>query len=98
MLILTLAAASILMVLAMVRFSAAIAAEDMRPSAVNAWGLLYAAAWGVIVVVLVRMIRDTDAAWPQTLATVTLIAGAWGTFQAFWVWLWLSIERSNARV
>jgi hypothetical protein len=28
---------------------------------------------------------------------VTLVAGGWGTFQAFWVWGWLSIERTNAR-
>jgi hypothetical protein len=53
-LLLTLAVASILMVLAMVRFSAALVAEPERPSAVKGWGLIYAAAWGVIVMVMVR--------------------------------------------
>jgi hypothetical protein len=28
-------------------------------------------------------------------ATLTLAAVGWGTFQAFWLWLWFSIERTN---
>jgi len=96
-LVLTLAVASILMVVAMVQFSTAIVAEPERPSAIKGWGLAYAAAWAAIVTVMVRGAIAADAAWPQTLAAVTFAAGGWGTFQAFWVWLWLSLERTNAR-
>ena len=96
-LVLTLAAVSILMVFAMVRFSTAIVAEPEQPSAVKGWGLTYAVTWGVIVVMMVRGAIAAEAAWPQALAGVALVAGGWGTFQAFWVWLWLSIERTNAR-
>lgn len=63
--ILTLAAASILMVLAMVRFSAAIVAEPEQPSAVKGWRLIYFAAWGAIVVVMVQGAIGADAMWPQ---------------------------------
>ena len=27
----------------------------------------------------------------------TLVAVGWGTFQAGWLWLWFSLERTNAR-
>jgi hypothetical protein len=96
-LLLTFAATSILMVVAMVHFSVAIVAEAEQPTAVKRWGLIYAAAWGVIVMVMVRGAIAADVAWPQALAAVTFAAGGWGTFQAFWVWLWLSLERTNAR-
>ena len=85
------------MVLAMVRFSVAIVAEPGQPAAVKGWGLIYGAAWGVIVVVMGLGAIAGGAAWPQALAGVTLVVGGWGTFQAFWVWLWLSLERTNAR-
>jgi hypothetical protein len=39
-LILTLAVASVLMVMAMVRFSVAIVAEPERPAAIKGWGLI----------------------------------------------------------
>jgi hypothetical protein len=97
-LVLTLALASIVMVLAMVRFSVALIAEPGRPSAVKGWGLLYAATWGVITVVLLRFVMNFGGTpWPQALAAVIPWPFGWGTFQAFWVWLWLSIERANAR-
>jgi hypothetical protein len=96
-LVLTLAAASILMVLAMVQFSTAIIAEPERPSAVRGWGLTYAAAWVVIAMVIVRGAIAAEAALPQAFAAATLVAGGWGTFQAYWLWLWLSLERTNAR-
>lgn len=95
--VLTLAVASIFMVVAMVRFSVALIAEPGRPSAVRGWGLIYAVAWCVIVVVTVRLWTAGGAPWPQALAGVTLVVGGWGTFHAFWVWLWLSLERTNAR-
>lgn len=96
-LVLVLAVASIVMVVAMVQFSEAIIAEPGRPLAVRWWGLAYAAAWGAIAVVTVSVARAVDTAWPQTLALVTLVVGGWGTFQAFWVWLGLGLERTNAR-
>ena len=96
-LVLTFAVASIVMVFAMVQFSAAIIAEPERPSAVKWWGLTYAAAWVVIAMVILRWASAADGSWPRAVAGVTLIAGGWGTFQAFWVWLCLSLERTNAR-
>ena len=78
-------------------FAPAEIAEPERPSAVKWWGLLYAAAWGVIVIVIVRGAIATDVPGTQTLAFLTLVVGGWGTFHAYWVWLALSIERTNAR-
>src|SRR3954471_1144413 len=79
-LILTLAVASVLMVLAMVHFSVAIVGEPERPAAIKRWGLIYAAAWGVIVVVILRWSIAGGATWPQALGGVTLLVGGWGTF------------------
>ena len=96
-LILTLAVTSLIMVFAMVQFSTAIIAEPERPAAIRGWGLAYAAAWGVIAMVIVRGAIAADASLPQTVAFVTLVVGGWGTFQAYWVWLGLSIERTSAQ-
>ena len=96
-LVLTLAVASMVMVFAMVQFSAAIMAESEQPSTLEVWGLTYAAAWIVIAMVIVRGAIATDVPWPRALAFVTLVVGGWGTFHAYWVWLGLSIERTNAR-
>ena len=96
-LIVTLAVASIIMVLAMVRFSMAIVAASERPSAVKVWGLIYFAAWIAIGIAVVRFALMSNATLPQAIAVVTLVVGGWGTFQAFWVWLWLALERTNAR-
>lgn len=96
-LVLTLAVASVLMVLAMVRFSVAIVAEPERPAAIKAWGWIYAAVWSVIVIVIVRLSIAGGATWPQVLAGVTLVVGGWGTFHSFWVWLWLSLDRTKGR-
>ena len=96
-LVLTLAAASIVMVVAMVQFSIAIVFASQRPWAIKLWGFVYFLAWAAIVFVMVRGAMMADATWPQALALVTLVAGGWGTFHAFWVWLGLSLERTNAR-
>jgi hypothetical protein len=96
-LVLALAVASMAMVFAMVQFSTAIIAEPQRPAAIKVWGLTYAAAWIVIAMVLVRGAIATEVPWPQALAFVTLVVGGWGTFQAYWVWLGLSIERTSAQ-
>lgn len=96
-LILTLAVASMIMVFAMVQFSTAIIAEPERPAAIRGWGLAYAAAWGVIAMVIVRGAIAADTSLPQTVAFVTLVVGGWGTFQAYWVWLGLSLERTRGR-
>jgi hypothetical protein len=95
-LVITLAVASIVMVVAMVRFSMAIVAAPERTAA-RAWGLIYLAAWGAIVFVIVQAFAMENAGWPRAIAAATLVAGGWGTFQAFWVWLWLALERTNAR-
>jgi hypothetical protein len=96
-LILTLAVASIAMVVAMVQFSIAIVFAAQRPAAIKLWGFVYLIAWAAIVFVIVRGAMMANATWPQALAVVTLAAGGWGTFHAFWVWLGLSLERTNAR-
>src|SRR5947209_2324097 len=96
-LVVTLAVAALVMVLAMVRFSVAIVAASGQPSAVKVWGFIYLAAWTAIAFVVVRFASMENATWPQAIALVTLVVGGWGTFQAFWVWLWLALERTNAR-
>ena len=96
-LIFTLAVAAIVMVFAMVQFSIAIVFAAGRPSAVRRWGLIYFLAWAAIVFVMVRGAVMSNAGWRQALAVAILVAGGWGTFHAFWVWLGLSLQRDNAR-
>jgi len=96
-LIFTLAVAAIVMVFAMVQFSIAIVFAAGRPSAVRRWGLIYFLAWAAIVFVMVRGAVMSNASWRQALAVAILVAGGWGTFHAFWVWLGLSLQRDNAR-
>jgi hypothetical protein len=85
------------MVVAMVQFSIAIVFASERPTALRLWGLVYLAAWAAIVFVMVRGAMLSNASWPQALALVTLVAGGWGTFHAFWVWLGLSLQHDSAR-
>jgi hypothetical protein len=96
-LILTLAVASIVMVIAMVQFSVAIMFAPERPLAFKLWGLAYLAAWAAIAAVMVQGAVMAKATLPQGLAVGTLVAGGWGTFHAFWVWLALSIQRTKGR-
>jgi hypothetical protein len=95
-LILPLAALSILMVVAMVRFSLALINLPERRYAVRVWGLTYLVSW----VAIIRLLRAGIAAGtpvPHAAAGLVLVAAGWGTFHAFWIWLWLSLERTNAR-
>jgi hypothetical protein len=95
-LILPLAALSILMVVAMVRFSLAIINLPERRYASRVWGLTYIVSW----VAIIRLLRAGMAAGtpvPHAATGLVLVAAGWGTFHAFWIWLWLSLERTNAR-
>jgi hypothetical protein len=94
-LILPLSALSVLMVLAMVRFSVAIVSLPERRYASRVWGLTYVVSW----VAIIRLLRAGVAAGtpvPHAAAGLVLVAGGWATFHAFWLWLWLSLERTNA--
>ena len=82
------------MVVAMVRFSAALV--DGSESMVR-WGLAYAIAWAALLRVMSSLAPvSTDPSAPLLIA---LIVGAWGTFHAFWVWLALTDrpQRASAR-
>jgi hypothetical protein len=77
------------MVVAMVRFSAAIV--DGSESMVR-WGLAYAIAWAALLRVMSSLTPlSTSSPW-----LVLLILGAWGTFHAFWVWLALTARPQRA--
>jgi hypothetical protein len=97
LLVLTLGGLAILMVLAMVRFSAAVIADSERRSATKLWGAAYATTWGAICILLLRSATAAGATPTEAGAAIVLFVGGWGTFQAVWVWLWLSLERTNAR-
>lgn len=94
---LTLALLSLLMVVAMVRFTTAIIATPERLSGTRWWGITYGVTWAAIVGLLVCGAVAAGTPVPQAVAGLTLVAAGWGTFQAFWLWLWFSLERTNAR-
>lgn len=95
-LIAALAAASLLMVIAMVQFSVALVADDAPPVLRRAWGAAYLLSWTAIAAVIVTGAVETHAPWPDTVAVVTLALGGWGGFHAFWIWFWFSIARATA--
>jgi hypothetical protein len=94
---LTLSLLSLLMVVAMVRFTMAIISIPERPSGTKWWGITYLATWAAIVGLLLWGAVAAGTPVPQAVAGLTLVAVGWGTFQAFWLWLWFSLERTNAR-
>jgi hypothetical protein len=95
-LILPLSALSLLMVVAMVRFSAAIISLPEGRTASRVWGLTYLVCWFAIILLL-RAGVTAGTPVPHAAAGLVLVAAGWGTFHAFWLWLWLSLERTNAR-
>jgi hypothetical protein len=87
MLIVGLVVALLLMVAAMVRFSAAIL-DRPGTQAVTGWGVVYAGSWAAILAVFAQMLEDT----PAPVGTVlTLAVSGWGAIHAFWLWLVLGL-------
>jgi hypothetical protein len=94
---LTLSLLSLFMVVAMVRFTMAIIATPERPSPTKWWGIAYLATWTAIVGLLLGGAVAAGTPVPRAVAGLTLVAVGWGTFQAVWLWLWFSLDRTNAR-
>jgi hypothetical protein len=93
---LTLSVVSIMMVVAMVQFTTAMIAVPARPSATKWWGLAYALTWAAIIGLFLRGAVATGTSVSRAVALLTLVAVGWATFQAFWIWLWFSLQRTNA--
>lgn len=94
--VLTLAAASIAMVIGMMRFTLALI--DAEPSSARrwAWGVFYAAAWAAIVFSFAALPPSVGEA-PLPLAPLMLMPAGWLTFNAFWVALWVALGRGAER-
>lgn len=97
MTIVALAVSSMVMVVAMVRFSTAVAAGAEGLPAMKRWGAAYAALWAVIVLIIWRMLTDGDVNARRALAIVTIAAAGWAAFQAFWIWAWRSLGAATDR-
>jgi len=92
MLIVALAVVSLLMVAAMVQFSAAII-DRPGTQAVTGWGVVYAGSWAAILAVFAQLLEDT----PAPVATVLMLAvSGWGAIHAGWLWLVLGLMGSPA--
>lgn len=72
------------MVVAMVRFSAALVERADSPATVG-WGVLYAGSWAALLNVMSRLASQSND--QSTAPLLTLVVAAWGTFHAFWIWL-----------
>jgi hypothetical protein len=83
------------MVVAMVRFSAALVERADSPATVG-WGVVYAGSWAALLNVMSRLASHAND--PSATPLLTLVVAAWGTFHAFWIWLVLGTSPARATV
>ena len=87
-----LAGASLVMVLAMVRFAMALVDVTAPASARQNWGAVYLASWAAIVWALGSLHPDAGGSlWP----VAALAASGWLGLNALWILLWVAIGRSQ---